>query len=90
MKTILILMISFVLSVSNINAQQTQSEKPQNQKIENKNNNDCPVACNKNCKKDPKTCKKAQKVLKKLENKKNKENENDSSEINKTKKIENK
>lgn len=77
---ILILVLSLVLSFGNINAS-PQKEKPQEEKVEVKNSNNCPVACNKTCKKDPKTCKKAQKFLK---NTKEKDNKKDTTKVKKS------
>ncbi len=66
----IILIVAILVSVNNVCFAEAEKQKQQNQridtqKVEIKQSNNCPVACNKNCTKDPKTCTKAQKKNKK-------------------------
>ena len=70
---ILVVVLGFILAFFgrsiNVNAQ-TKKDTTQPKKIEKTMDNNCPVACSKNCKKDPNSCKKVQHYLKNEKNNK--------------------
>ena len=82
MKKIILAFVIFIAVNGFCFAQEKQDIKAKidTQKVETTKDNNCPVACKKDCKKDPKTCSKAQKALKEQSDK---DNKNDTAKTNK-------